>query len=71
MNPFDIIVLVAVICTGSTSIDGDCNTIVYREFEDRVNCYSYLEQNIDQTTPARQYYCVTQGEADVMVASTR
>jgi len=71
MNPFDIIVLVAVICTGSTSIDGDCNTIVYREFEDRVNCYSYLESNIDQTTPARQYYCVTQSEADVMVASTR
>lgn len=71
MNPFDIIVLVAVICTGSTSIDGDCNTIVYREFEDRVNCYSYLESSIDQTTPARQYYCVTQSEADVMVASTR
>ena len=71
MNPFDIIVLVAVICTGSGTMDGDCNTVIYREFENRVNCYSYLESNITKATSTRQYYCVTQSEADVMVASSR
>lgn len=71
MNPFDIIVLVAVICTGSSTIDGDCNTVIYQQFEDRARCYTHLERNIGEATPTRQYYCVTQSEAEVMMASTR